>query len=146
MPVALNANHLLHLKKCREEELIAKLLQKFFHCNLNRPGVIKAYHDQLLFFAAYPPNPFIYKLCLEALERIKTLLADRPSLSFTLIGSGLPSTKIHCLFSRPVAIWLVINFPASVQLYASKANEDAVRSIFKLVLPKIEYKNIFQGK
>jgi hypothetical protein len=145
----LSIQNIHQLKKTADTNHLHSLLLCFSGYALRNTSVIKKYHDLLIFYCAFPPNDKINKLVKAELKRI----ADAAKLFYTknqlkkqtnLMASGIANTELFCSYSRPILSWLLIKFPANVKLGYSNASTDAVRNIFQLLLPAVEYEKSTQ--
>jgi hypothetical protein len=80
---------------------------------------LRAYHDELLFIAAYPDDREIAALVDAELQRAASIavsLMARNRGASVLHGSGLAGTRIEASFSIDSIRWLVHRFPLSVEI------------------------------
>lgn len=141
--------HLSRLKKVTDPLVLVEQLQEFQQYALERPAVIKAYHDLLLFYVAFPANKKILHLVTAELQRVAAAVGviyqlKNITLQNSLTGSGIARSRLLCAYSFSLAKWLVKNFPGAVSLSGSDATPDEVVAVIQLLLPGIEFEKTSQ--
>src|SRR6185369_1230646 len=145
MAEVLNQQHLALLTRNRDETIIISLLKRFSAYRLSTPSVIKQYHSRLLFHSAFPSSIQVHKLAQQELQRVssemKAMKGNKKNM-FAFSGTGISGSELICSWSRPIAEWLVNNFPGHIELHDAEASPETVREIFQLLLPLVEYEKI----
>ncbi len=149
MPVPLSKNDLIRFQTNTHPLALVKMLQSFSMHSLTLVPVIKTYHDLLLFHTAFPFNPIIYQLASGELQRIAETVKKNDSSGNTakqtsLMASGITNSALLCSYSLPLTQWLVKKFPLSTSFGGSDAAREAVKNIFQLLLPSIEFERTSQ--
>lgn len=146
MMASLSKKDLWHLKQASGPEAVASLLLQYSKRPLSAAGVIKDYHEQLLFYTAFPYNSKIYHAARLELERIAAKIQQAPpALYRALGGDGLPHTEIICSYSLTLTRWLLKTYGPAVCLHSSGADADTVRNILQLLCPNIEFEKTTGG-
>lgn len=151
MAISLNNQHLAGLKNNNDFNQIAHFLKTFSSFQLNRPYVIKNYHDLLLFYTAFPANKEILDLATSELQRIAGVTkaaADIKKISWekSLTANCIANTNLIGSYSKSITGWLQEIFPSGVEYHSSDASKESVRTILQLLLPAIEYEKWSQGE
>jgi hypothetical protein len=116
-----------------------------------KPSEILIYHDCLLAMLAYPTNRKSFQLTCSVLNNLvviikKVFTGNNYRLQYALSGSGISGSIITGSFSFAIAKWLVHEFPGDVEMESSLADAESVRLLFREILPRTEYENIFASE
>jgi hypothetical protein len=114
---------------------------------LREPAELLAYHDALLFLAAYPESAALRSGALRELRRVagaaRTLARGGGARrKRALDGSGVAWSESCYAFSWRIARWLNRSFPAHAELEADGVDASGVRQLLQLCLPRIELERL----
>jgi len=117
---------------------------------ITRPAVLLAYHELLLFAAAFPDDRHILDLVTAELARVGGIAARctrQPAASRQLAESGLPGTTIESTFLLDNARWLAQTVPRDVQI--AWANDESagerLNDLLAAIVEPAEYDGVVNG-
>jgi hypothetical protein len=146
MPPALTINDIRELQVARRRvgrevagEKVRRLKQ-YSRLPLRSAGVLRAYHDELLFMAAYPDSAAVRRLAESELDRLAGRAAElvrSPGSARRLLNSGIAGTEVDCPFTVDTAAWLRGRYGADVDVAweDESAGDQFDRLLAHLVVP-----------
>jgi hypothetical protein len=105
-----------------EQTVLPLLLRKMTRARFHDARSLIRFHEALLFFRAYPPNPEVLRMADELLQLIPTKIAQlrRAGADLTPLEepdvSGIAGTAFSALFSYEITRWLAANHPEAVEI------------------------------
>jgi hypothetical protein len=105
-----------------EQTALPRLLRQLARGRFTDAGSLIRFHEALLFFRAYPPNPAVLRLTDELLRAIPKKIAQlrRTGADLTPFEepevSGIAGTAFSALFTYEITRWLAENHPKDVEI------------------------------
>jgi hypothetical protein len=105
-----------------EHAALPRLLRQLGGARFSDAGSLIRFHEALLFFRAYPPNPEALRLTDELLQLIPKKIGQlrRAGTDLTPLEepevSGIAGTAFSALFTYEITRWLAENHPAAVEI------------------------------
>jgi hypothetical protein len=137
------------LRKAVDTETQLAALQLCSELPLDAPGILRSYHDALLFVIAYPFHNNCCQLALAEIQRLVSVLKvhkDKTRWQYALSGSGLPYAEIRCQYSASLVRWLLNTYPKQIVPVESAAPAEMFRELCQVALPGIEFHDTTQGQ
>lgn len=145
MPEALSVELVKKFKPSLSPKEKEQLLILFSDKELIHPGIIKAYHDLLLFNCAYPANQSILDICNVELKRLSAAVKDLSSKKlFSLSGTGIAHTEFLCSFSFSFIQFLLSKYPNHISM-EDESDVQTAKTLFKEILPPVEFASVMEG-
>jgi len=116
---------------------------------LQSPGILKRYHDALLYVCAYPFSAAAYRQATDELHRLAVITGKyqyNSKWQVALSGSGLPFSGIYCQYSASLVNWLLEKYPANVQAAETGVTPEDFQSVCRSLLPGVEFYTVSEGK
>jgi hypothetical protein len=119
---------------CKEERL-----RRAAACAIDRPRVAAEYRDALLFLAAYPEMPALYRAARRELARVDATSAAFPAAALRpLAGSGLPGSAVTAAVTLDIARWLAARHPDAADIESFGDEGRPLAGVLALALPSLE--------
>jgi len=105
-----------------EQTALPRLLRQLGRARFPDAGSLIRFHEALLFYRAYPPNPQVLRLTDELLELIQRKVAQlcRAGADLTPFEepdvSGIAGTAFSALFTYDITRWLAKRHPKAVEI------------------------------
>jgi hypothetical protein len=105
-----------------EHDGLPRLLRKLSRGRFPDAGSLIRFHEALLFFRAYPPNPEVLRLTDELLRSMLKKIAQLRRASVDLVPfeepdvSGIAGTALSALFTYDIVRWLAEHHPKAVEI------------------------------
>ena len=105
-----------------EQTVLPLLLRKMTRARFHDARSLIRFHEALLFFRAYPPNPAVLRLADESLRLIPAKIAQlrRAGADLTPLEepdvSGIAGTALSAQFTYEIARWLAVHHPRAVEI------------------------------
>jgi hypothetical protein len=105
-----------------EHAALPRLLRQLGRARFPDAASLIRFHEALLFYRAYPPNPEVLRVADEMLQLIPKKIAQlrRASLDLTPFEepdvSGIASTAFSALFTYDITRWLAEHHPKEVEI------------------------------
>ena len=114
---------------------------------LDEPAGLLAYHDVLLFLAAYPESAALRAQALRELRRVAAAaraiaIGTGVRRKRALAGSGVAWAESSFAFSWRIARWLAQKYPLHAELDAEGIAAGGVQKLLQLALPRIEMERL----
>jgi len=125
----------------------ARLLGMFAGLRLSRPGLLAAYHDDLLFLVAFPGSIGVRDAALAQLDEISARVRALPATRrAALSNTGIAGSVSRYAIAHPIAECLVGDQPYAIELDWSNV-EDPVRldELISQVLTEVERDSFGSG-
>jgi hypothetical protein len=105
-----------------EQSELPRLLRQLGRARFSDAGSLIRFHEALLFFRAYPPNPEVVRLTGELLQSMPKKIAQlrRAGVDLTPFEepevSGIAGTAFSALFTYDITRWLAEYHPMAVEI------------------------------
>jgi hypothetical protein len=105
-----------------EQTALPRLLRQVGRARFSDCESLVRFHEALLFFRAYPPNPEVLQLTGELLQLIPRKIGQlrRAGVDLTPLEepdvSGIASTAFSALFTYEITRWLALQHPRSTEI------------------------------
>ena len=103
------------------------------------------FHQLLMAMMAYPSSKVLLDTVTSTMQKLLLQLEGNVRLQNKLIGTGILHTSVECNFSYAKIMYVTQKFPNQISIHSSSSNLETQKSILKLLLPLVEYSNIFAG-
>jgi len=104
------------------------------------------FHQLLMAMIAYPSSKVLLDTVTSTMQKLVLQLEKNLTLQNKLIGTGLLHTAIECNFSYAKILYVTKKFPNQISIHSASSNTESQKSILKLLLPLVEYSEIFEGE
>jgi len=104
------------------------------------------FHQLLMAMIAYPSSKVLLDTVNSTMQKLVLQLEKNLTLQNKLIGTGLLHTAIECNFSYAKILYVTKKFPNQISIHSASSNTESQKSILKLLLPLVEYSEIFEGE
>ncbi|HMU45921.1 MAG TPA: hypothetical protein PKC72_06100 [Chitinophagaceae bacterium] len=136
------------LRKAKNSKDQLEFLWVCHQLPVNSPGILRLYHDALLFVCAYPFSTAASKTAMAELRKLAETChkhQNKRKWQLSLSGTGIPFSEIYCQFSLHMVNWMFEKFPGKVKPAEIEENEKVSQAICRTVLPGIEFYLINEG-
>lgn len=120
----------------------AALLEQCAACRLDDPRTLLAYHDVLLFLAAYPESRALQSAAGRELRRVAAS-AERMSQGERarrrLAGSGIAWSETSHAYGYEIVKWLARDYPENAELDGEGGSDAPLRATLRLCMPALEF-------
>ena len=120
-----------------------QLLQTINIKTVKNKKAVQDCYAGLEFLIAYPDNNTIYERSNQLLQQLQEYLITNENLRYHLYNSGITNTTFCAAFSFELVKWLRKIRPKEIKLRSIEADDDQVRFVLQVVMPKVE-SEIFQ--
>jgi len=112
--------------------------------SLDHPAALLAYHDELLFRAAYPENAAALAQTRRELKRVvaaaRSIAEGAPARARAkLRGSGIAWSAISYAFSYGIARWLAQSYPGRAEIDGAGMEARPVMEALRPAMPRTEF-------
>lgn len=125
----------------RDQAGLARLLRKIGRTRFTSAASLIRYHEALLFFRAYPPNPEVLQVCDELLtlipkkiDELRRAGADPTPLEEPDV-SGIAGTAFSALFTYDITRWLAAHHPTAVDIDWDGYDADGLAPLLRRLHP-----------
>ena len=124
-----------------------ELLAELARARWSRAEAVAAWHDELLFLAAFPDSVPLQRAALGELARIGTLVGALPARERNqLADSGLAGTETSHTFMFGAARWLARNRESLAIAWEREADAERLDSLLRLTLTSAESDRFDSGE
>lgn len=119
------------------------LLQQLAGIHFTTPKELIAYHETLLFMAAYPQSSALHKTTMAELKRIAQIAAtiqngNNSGKAQQLVRTGIAGTHTRANFSLTLCRHLLHFYGDAIQLYSCEGDDAWSKEILRCALPLAE--------
>jgi hypothetical protein len=106
----------------QEQAGLPHVLMKLGRARFEDAASLMRFHEALLFFRAYPPNPEVLRLCDELLQLIPKKIAQLRRAGVDLVAfeepdvSGIAGTAFSAQFTYDITRWLAEQHPKAIEI------------------------------
>lgn len=120
-----------------------RLLREASRRRLSDAVVLRDYHEELLFLAAYPDDREVWELCQRGLRQIaaecRRLVKSSRKADRRLENSGIAGTRVQCQFSLDLLAWLAERYPRDVEFdWEDGSLGDAFDEVLPMLASRVE--------
>lgn len=121
-----------------------RLLRAMSREPVKSPRLLRAYHDLLLFLAAYPDSAALLKVVEGELKRLALLVKESPGVAARLVDTGIANTDIVHPFTLDMTRWLVGRLSADVELdWDDGSLGEAMDEFLHALVPSVERDGLY---
>lgn len=124
-----------------------RLLKILSHYSDFDPRNLRAYHDLLLFLAAYPDDASVLRLVMGEVNRLAGIVkqsAGRRGLATRLVDSGIANTELVHAFTLDMTRWLAGRAPRDVDMdWDDGSLGDALDEFLHQLVPSVERDGLY---
>lgn len=121
-----------------------RLLRRLSREAITTARLFRAYHDLLLFLAAYPDSAAMLKVVEGELKRLAITVRQTRGLAARLVDTGIANTEIVHPFTLDMTRWLVGRLPADVELdWDDGSLGEAVDEFLHALVPSVERDGLY---
>ncbi len=117
------------------------------HPSLDRPSVVRLYHDDLLFTAAYPPSHELFDHTQSELRRVAQHVHHSSETAPSRFrNSGIAGAEVRAGFSLYLNAWLLQRFGPAVAMVDGGVDEAVVTRMLSHRLDPLERELLHDGR
>ncbi|GBL35947.1 hypothetical protein EMGBS15_15420 [Filimonas sp.] len=99
---------------------------------------LHAFHEVLLFMAAYPENEMVHQLTSKAFEQIATFFRRRKKIDKEYADNGYPYTNMVTHFSHDLLRWMNSCSECRLAIDSFELNGTDLNTLLRMTLPALE--------